>query len=105
MTQDPPPREFFTAGTFKREGRKIRYYRSESDKPPVVLIHGIGVDSSNWGGLPRHLASDYDVTLIDLRGHGHSELGSGSFGRQDLADDLIALIRELGLAQPTLIGH
>lgn len=43
------------------------------NKPPLVLLHGWGFSSEIWASLLPALSTHYEVTLIDLPGHGQSE--------------------------------
>jgi pimeloyl-[acyl-carrier protein] methyl ester esterase len=47
----------------------------------LVMIHGWGMNSSVWSDFADELAMDYQVTLIDLPGHGNSPFN----GQQALA--------------------
>lgn len=40
---------------------------------PVVLVHGWAMHSGIWRNFAQQLAKNYQVTCIDLPGHGHSE--------------------------------
>jgi pimeloyl-[acyl-carrier protein] methyl ester esterase len=48
---------------------------------PLVMLHGWGMNSSVWYDFANRLADNYQVTLIDLPGHGLSPYG----GQQDIA--------------------
>ena len=39
---------------------------------PIVLVHGWAMHSGIWRLFARELAKHYQVTLIDLPGHGRS---------------------------------
>jgi len=39
---------------------------------PIVLIHGWAMHSGIWQDFAEQLAGHYQVTLVDLPGHGHS---------------------------------
>jgi pimeloyl-[acyl-carrier protein] methyl ester esterase len=41
---------------------------------PIVLVHGWAMHSGIWRVFARELAKSYRVTLIDLPGHGRSEV-------------------------------
>lgn len=63
---------------------KIHYYRTGEEKPAVVLLHGFGDSALSWSRLALRLEPDYDVIMIDARGHGLSdgpELGYRQIGR------------------------
>jgi pimeloyl-ACP methyl ester carboxylesterase len=81
-------------------------YRQIGSGPPVVLVLGQGTTMSMWGTeLPRRLAERHQVTMYDLRGVGYStDAGTTPLTIPMMADDLAALIKTLGLAQPTVVG-
>jgi (E)-2-((N-methylformamido)methylene)succinate hydrolase len=39
-------------------------------KPTLVLLHGVGLDSTMWAPVTALLADDFEVTAPDLPGHG-----------------------------------
>lgn len=41
---------------------------------PIVLLHGLGSSSEDWLPTARRLARHYRVVLVDLPGHGESEM-------------------------------
>ena len=51
------------------------------------------------------LAERYRVIAADLRGHGWSDAPPDGYGKEQFADDLIALLDELGLDRVRLVGH
>ena len=86
-------------------GVQLHYYRTgQGDKPPIVLIHGFSDTGRLWTQTARDLEADYDVIMPDMRGHGRStrvQLGDNV----DMAADVAALIRTLGLERPIVGGH
>ncbi|MGZ8227162.1 MAG: pimeloyl-ACP methyl ester esterase BioH [Methylococcaceae bacterium] len=40
---------------------------------PIILVHGWAMHSGIWRGFAEKLAQNYQVTCIDLPGHGHSD--------------------------------
>jgi pimeloyl-ACP methyl ester carboxylesterase len=73
--------------------------------PLVVLSHGIGVRRQAYRFLAPKLAqAGYRVASADLRGHGESSMGWASITRTDIADDLAALIGQLG-GPAVIVGH
>jgi pimeloyl-ACP methyl ester carboxylesterase len=74
-------------------------------KPALLLLHGFTEDASGWLRTARALEVDYDVIMPDARSHGHSESANGAFTLPLLAQDVAALIRQLGLERPVLLGH
>ncbi len=63
----------------------------------VVLVPGMGDLRAGYRFLASALrAAGYRVACTDLRGHGDSDTTFTSYGDQDTAGDVIALIEELG---------
>ncbi|HTW00454.1 MAG TPA: alpha/beta hydrolase [Streptosporangiaceae bacterium] len=72
-------------------------YEVTGDGPLVVLSHGMGDARTSYRFLaPLIAAAGYRVASVDLRGHGESSTGWGSYTRADTAGDLIAVIEALG---------
>ncbi len=84
---------------------KIHYYRTGDEKPPVVLLHGITDYGLCWNQLALRLEPEYDVVLVDARGHGLSSAPSEGYTADNLAEDVAVVIRLLELNRPVLIGH
>ncbi len=72
--------------------------------PPVVLLHALGEQSSDWTPVASALAPSWRVYAPDLRGHGASDW-PGSYTVEQLTTDLAAFLGALGLDQVTLVGH
>ncbi len=76
---------------------------------PLVFMHGFGCDQNVWRHVTPEFGDDYRIVLFDHVGAGKSDLSQYDAGKyadlQGYADDLIALVRELGLHQPVVVGH
>ena len=86
-------------------GVKLHYYRTGGKKPPLVLAHGITDDGLCWTPVAEALAEEYDVIMVDLRGHGKSEAPDTGYTLENMASELADLIRKLGIEKPVLLGH
>src|SRR4051812_24942043 len=73
--------------------------------PPLFMVHGIGARRTSWAALTEHLKKDFTCIAYDLRGHGDSPKGNGSFGLEELVSDLEALRAKLGIERAHVIGH
>ena len=75
----------------------------------LVFMHGFGCDQNVWRHVTPAFEDAYRVVLFDHIGAGKSDLSQYDAGKyaslQGYADDLIALVRELGLQQPVVVGH
>lgn len=73
-------------------------------EPPIVLVHGATLRAEDWENIFPRLATRYRVIAYDGRGHGKSGR-STSYGLEDLAGDLIRVLREVAKAPAIVIGH
>ena len=72
-------------------------YDVDGQGPLVVLSPGMGDTRDTYRFLaPMIVAAGYRVARVDLRGHGQSSTGWGSYARADTAGDLLAVVRHLG---------
>ena len=72
-------------------------YEVAGQGPLVVLSPGMGDTRSTYRFLAPLIANaGYRVASVDLRGHGQSSTGWGSYTRADTAGDLVQLIQKLG---------
>ncbi len=86
-------------------GLKIHFYRTGSDKPALVLLHGITDSAKCWPRLVQHLGDEFDMVMVDARGHGLSEAPERGYSFDEQAADVVALLTALELHQPVLLGH
>jgi len=72
--------------------------------PPLVLLHALGEDGSDWGNVAPAFARDWRVYAPDLRGHGRSDW-PGEYSVPLMLADVLALLDVLALDRADLIGH
>ena len=73
----------------------------------LVMLHGILGSGGNWRGIARKLTERrpaWGVQLVDLRQHGHSEHGEPPHTLAACAEDVRALVDELGGVR-AIAGH
>jgi pimeloyl-ACP methyl ester carboxylesterase len=92
-----------TARRLAVDGAELAYTDHGSGQP-IVLVHGGLSSGAAWGPLLPMLAEQFRVVAPDSRGHGHSTNPRGELSYPLLADDLAALIAELGLDAPLVGG-
>ncbi len=93
------------SGDVRVNGLRLHYTRTGGAKPPVVLAHGFTDDGLCWTPVAEGLASDYDVIMVDARGHGQSAAPEDGYNMAAMAGDLRGVIAELGLHKPVIMGH
>ena len=74
------------------------------DKPPLVLVHALGLDRRMWRDVVPHLAQQYCVIAYDLRGHGHAAAAPLVSGLETYTEDLVRLLDRLNLSRVHLVG-
>jgi len=71
-------------------------YDIAGDGPLVVLVPGVGDLRASYRFLaPALREAGYRVACTDLRGHGDSDTTFSSYGDEETAGDVVALIEEL----------
>ena len=95
----------WTDGYVLANGIRIHYWRTGGNKPALVLAHGSSDDGLCWANLAKELQNDFDIIMFDARGHGLSDPPTPSDPPDAQVEDLAALIRELKLEKPILMGH
>ena len=86
-------------------GVDVHYVRTGGAGHPVVLLHGLMGSGACWTPVARTLERVFDVVMPDARGHGRSSAPDHGYGYDDHANDVVGLVRGLGLARPVLVGH
>jgi len=91
-----------------RQGIRIRY-EVEGNGPPLVLHHGFSSNLEVWlaAGYAKALKIDYQLILIDARGHGGSDKPHDldSYRVEQFAGDVVGLLDELGIPKAHYWGY
>jgi pimeloyl-ACP methyl ester carboxylesterase len=74
-------------------------------RPPVVLVHGIGVSGEYFLRFADVLAADHDVYALDLPGYGTTPRPERPLDVQELGEITAGTIAALGLDAPVVVGH
>lgn len=88
-------------------GLRLRYLvAGDVVAPPVVLLHGGGIDSAiiSWRLLIPELECDFRVYALDLPGYGESQPPEVPYTTELLIDTLTTFINLLNLQNLTLVG-
>ncbi len=73
-----------------------------TDRPPLLIAHGLFGSARNWNAIARRLATGREVLVPDMRNHGDSPW-LASHGYPDLAADLAEVIEPDRPAD--VVGH
>ena len=88
------------------EGLKLHYIDSENGEKVIILMHGWGCNHSTLASVERvALSCGYRVINVDFPGFGDSEEPADVWGVEEYTRQIEALVRKLGIASPTMLGH
>lgn len=83
----------------------VREVAGPKNARPVLLLHGLAATGGlNWAGAFEVLGERFRVVSIDHRGHGRG-IRTARFRLEDCADDVAALITQMNLKDPIIVGY
>lgn len=85
------------------DGTRIEYAEL-GEGPALVLVHGITENRHAWDPILPALGEHWRVVALDLRGHGDSDRNP-PYDPVTLASDVRAVVDDLGLDAPLIVGH
>lgn len=88
------------------DGLNVNCFTAGESGPPIILLHGGGVDSAiiSWGEVIGYLAKDFRVFAPDLPGYGDSDKPDAEYSIPFYVDFLEHLMNTLDLKQTSLVG-
>lgn len=105
MSSEPPA----VAGVTHRwvEARGLRFHVAEAGQGEdvVLCLHGWPQHWYEWRHLMPALADRHRVLALDLRGCGWTDAPRDGYEKENLADDVLAVMDALGLERVKLVGH
>src|SRR5712691_11606663 len=81
------------------------YYEIHGTGHPLILLHGGLGATSMFGPNLAALAKGRQVIAVDLQGHGRTADIDCPFSLELMADDIAALIKQLGLGSADVMGY
>ena len=82
-----------------------RAYRVAGSGPAILLIHGIGDNSTTWSTIQSKLAQRFTVIAPDLLGHGKSDKPRADYSVAAYANGMRDLLSVLDIDRVTVVGH
>jgi N-formylmaleamate deformylase len=101
---DRNPLNSWQSGTVLVSGGHLAFHRTGGSGPALVLSHGLTDNGLCWSRVAAALAPEFDIVMLDARGHGRSSRICVD-APQDPGQDIAEAIDALGLASPILMGH
>jgi pimeloyl-ACP methyl ester carboxylesterase len=105
----PPPGipDGWADGFVYANGIRIHYYHATpaTGKPVIVMVHGVTDNGLCWTTLTWKLQDQYDIYMLDTRGHGLSDSFTPSDNKDTLIQDVVEFVRVMKFEKPILMGH
>ena len=79
--------------------------RNPKGAETLLLVHGYGASSGSYAPVLAELSASYRVLAVDLPGFGRSDRLAGDYSPEALADALVEVLDEKGVARAHLVGH
>ncbi len=82
------------------------YYESTGSGYPLILSHEFAGDYRSWEPQVRYFSRRYQVITYNARGYPPSEVPENvdAYSQDLAADDIVGLMRHLGLGQAHIVG-
>ncbi|MGC4016925.1 MAG: alpha/beta hydrolase [Luteolibacter sp.] len=80
------------------------YYETYGEGEPLLQLHANGGDIESMRPQLDFFATHYRVIAPDSRGHGKSEIGKGDLTYEQMAEDMNALLDQIGVKQVNILG-
>jgi pimeloyl-ACP methyl ester carboxylesterase len=95
----------FKSGYSKVNGINM-YYEIHGEGHPLVLVHGGGSTiQSSFGKLIPQLSKSRQIIAMELQAHGRTGDRDAPESFEQDADDVVTLIRNLGLTKVDILGY
>jgi pimeloyl-ACP methyl ester carboxylesterase len=95
----PPSLQFRTIHGHRRA------FRVAGSGPAILMIHGVGDNSTTWETVHTQLAQRFTVIAPDLLGHGESDKPRADYSLAAFANGMRDLLAVLGIDRVTIVGH
>lgn len=87
-------------------GAKIHYVEAgDTAKPKVILLHGLGGNTTNWATNIVPLSEKYHVIVLDQVGFGRSDKPALKYRIATFVDFLDKFMSELKIEKASLVGN
>lgn len=81
---------------------QIREYQQAGDA--VIFLHFGGGNLMMWQGVVPYFQADYHLILLDLRGHGKSDIPPTGYHMDEMADDVKLVMDQLHIERAHIVG-
>ena len=82
-----------------------RAFRIAGSGPVILMLHGVGDNSTTWDTVHARLAQRFTVIAPDLLGHGESDKPRADYSLAAFANGVRDLLIALDIDRVTVVGH
>jgi len=87
------------------DGTRIHYQVvGRSGRDPVLMIQGLGTDMTGWTLQRLAFSPHFRTVAVDNRGAGRSDKPFGRYTLEQMADDAIAVLDQVGIERAHIMG-
>ena len=104
-TETPEGAEVTVQGSYADVNGLHMYYEIHGSGEPLVVLHGAYMTIEWMGDLIPELAKSRQVIAVELQGHGHTADIDRPLTYEAMADDVAALLDELGIEKADMFGY
>ena len=102
---EPPAVEGVSHRWVRARGLDFHVAEAGAGEDVVLCLHGWPQHWYEWRHLLPALADRHRVLAMDLRGFGWSDAPRDGYEKENLADDVLAVLDGLGIERVKLVGH
>jgi pimeloyl-ACP methyl ester carboxylesterase len=92
-------------GNFAEVNGLNMYYEIHGTGQPLVVLHGAYMTIETMGEIVPSLAETRQVIAVELQGHGHTADIDRPLSYEQMADDVTALLPEIGIEKADVFGY
>lgn len=81
------------------------YYEIHGSGEPLVLLHGAYMTIDSMGEIVPRLAESRRIIAVELQGHGRTADVDRPLTYEQMADDVAALLRHIGVGKADVFGY
>jgi pimeloyl-ACP methyl ester carboxylesterase len=93
------------AGDYASVNGLEMYYEIHGTGRPLVVLHGAYMTIDAMGEIVPSLAETRQVIAVELQGHGHTADIDRPLSYEQMADDVTALLAEIGIEKADVFGY
>ncbi len=94
-----------TGGNYAEVNGLKMYHEIHGTGFPLVVLHGAFMTIGAMGDLVPALAETRQVLAVELQGHGRTADANRPLSYEQMADDVAALLRHLGIERTDVFGY